>query len=29
LLVGTRKGLWTLRSDDRRSWTAGEPQFFG
>ncbi|MEA3055235.1 MAG: hypothetical protein QOD30_667 [Actinomycetota bacterium] len=29
LLVGTRKGLWTLRSDDRRSWEAGEPAFFG
>jgi photosystem II stability/assembly factor-like uncharacterized protein len=29
LLVGTRKGLWTLRSGDRRSWTDGEPAFFG
>ena len=29
LLVGTRKGLWTLRSDDRRSWTVDEPSFFG
>ena len=29
LLVGTRKGLWTLRSEDRRSWSADEPAFFG
>ena len=29
LLVGTRKGLWTLSSDDRRSWAVSEPDFFG
>ena len=29
LLVGTRKGLWTLSSDDRTTWTVGEPALFG
>ena len=29
LLVGTRKGLWSLSSDDRQGWSVGEPQFFG
>jgi photosystem II stability/assembly factor-like uncharacterized protein len=29
LLVGTRKGLWTLSSEDRRGWAPQEPQFFG
>ena len=29
LLIGTRKGLWFLASDDRRSWSVGEPHFFG
>jgi photosystem II stability/assembly factor-like uncharacterized protein len=30
LLIGTRKGLWTLTADDARTtWTVGEPQFFG
>jgi photosystem II stability/assembly factor-like uncharacterized protein len=29
LLVGTRKGLWALTSDDRRRWAAGEPHHFG
>jgi photosystem II stability/assembly factor-like uncharacterized protein len=29
LLVGTRKGLWALTSDDRRQWSAGEPHHFG
>ena len=29
LLVGTRKGLWTLTSDDRTGWTIDEPALFG
>jgi hypothetical protein len=30
LLVATRKGLWTLASDDeRREWSLGGPQFLG
>ena len=30
LLVGTRKGLWTIQSDaGRQSWTVGEPEFLG
>ncbi len=30
LLVGTRKGIWTLESDrDRRRWTVSEPHFLG
>jgi photosystem II stability/assembly factor-like uncharacterized protein len=30
LLVGTRKGFWTVSSDrDRRSWTADGPHFLG
>ena len=29
LLVGTRKGLWALTSDDRRRWSTGEPHHFG
>src|SRR4051812_17447553 len=29
LLVGTRKGLWTLQSSDRAVWTVGEPALFG
>ena len=29
LLVGTRKGLWPVSSDDRQRWSVGEPQFFG
>jgi photosystem II stability/assembly factor-like uncharacterized protein len=29
LLVGTRKGLWSLRSDDRSTWTIDEPALFG
>ena len=27
LMIGTRKGLWIGRSDDRESWTLGEPKF--
>ena len=27
LAIGTKKGLWLATSDDRRSWTLGEPQF--
>jgi len=29
LLVGTRKGLWQLATDDRRSWSLDEPAFLG
>ena len=29
LLVGTRKGLWSLTSEDRAAWSASEPAFFG
>ena len=29
LLVGTRKGLWSLASEDRAEWSASEPAFFG
>ena len=30
LLVGTRKGLWTLTSDpSRRTWKLAGPQFLG
>src|SRR4051794_17470620 len=30
LLIGTRKGLWSLRSDDERSaWSLDGPQFLG
>jgi len=29
LLIGTRKGLWTLTTTDRREWRVGEPAFFG
>ena len=29
LLVGTRKGLWSLSSEDRAEWSVGEPAFFG
>ena len=29
LLVGTRKGLWSLTSEDRSGWSVGEPAFFG
>jgi hypothetical protein len=29
LLVGTRKGLWAIVSDDRGDWSVGEPLFFG
>ncbi len=29
VLVGTRKGLWTLTSDDRQTWSVGEPAMFG
>ena len=29
LLVGTRKGLWVMESDDRRAWSVGPPLFFG
>jgi photosystem II stability/assembly factor-like uncharacterized protein len=29
LLIGTRKGLWTLSSGDRRSWSVAEPDLFG
>jgi hypothetical protein len=28
LMIGTRKGLWIGRSDDREQWTLDEPQFF-
>ena len=27
LAIGTKKGLWLATSEDRRSWTLGEPQF--
>ena len=27
LAIGTRKGMWLARSDDRRSWTVDEPHF--
>lgn len=27
LAIGTRKGLWLARSEDRRSWTVDEPHF--
>lgn len=27
LMIGTRKGLWLARSDDRRTWTLDAPQF--
>jgi photosystem II stability/assembly factor-like uncharacterized protein len=29
LFVGTRKGLWILSSDDRRSWSSAGPHFLG
>ena len=29
LLIGTRKGLWVLSTDDRRTWAVSEPHFFG
>jgi photosystem II stability/assembly factor-like uncharacterized protein len=29
LLIGTRKGLWTIRTEDRQRWSVGEPDFFG
>jgi len=29
LFIGTRKGLWILASDDRRTWTADGPHFLG
>jgi hypothetical protein len=29
LLVGTRKGLWTVGSADRTEWSVGEPDLFG
>jgi len=29
LLIGTRKGLWTLTTDDRRQWRVSEPEFLG
>jgi hypothetical protein len=29
LLIGTRKGLWVLSTDDRRTWSVSEPHFFG
>ncbi len=29
LLIGTRKGLWVLSSEDRRAWSVAEPHFFG
>lgn len=29
LLIGTRKGLWILASDDRGTWSVGEPHLFG
>lgn len=29
LLIGTRKGLWILATDDRRTWSVSEPHFFG
>jgi hypothetical protein len=29
LMVGTRKGLWVMGSDDRRAWSIDEPLFFG
>jgi hypothetical protein len=29
LLIGTRKGLWVLRSEDRAAWAVDEPHFFG
>jgi photosystem II stability/assembly factor-like uncharacterized protein len=28
MMIGTRKGLWIARSDDRVHWTLGEPQFW-
>ena len=27
LAVGTRKGLWLFRSEDRRTWTSDGPHF--
>jgi len=29
LLIGTRKGVWTLSSQDRRNWSVEGPQFLG
>jgi hypothetical protein len=29
LLVGTRKGIFTVRSDDRSSWAVSDPHFLG
>ena len=29
MLIGTRKGLWLLDSEDRRTWSPSEPHFFG
>jgi hypothetical protein len=28
LMIGTRKGLWLARSDDRQRWEIGDPHFF-